>query len=241
MLVLFPFEETLYREAGVPVRFVGHPLLDITADAPDRAAARAMLGIPAGACVVGLLPGSRIAEIERHLPLLLAAGTQVRATRPEATLLLGLAPHLDAAFPTKAAADAGARLVHGQTHALIRASDLVLEVSGTVTLETAILGTPLVITYRAGSLTWLLARLLVRVRFVGLPNLVAGRPIVPELLQSSATPERLAAEALAILGSPERAARMRDDLAEVRRRLGDPGAVERAAHEVLDLLAGRAS
>jgi lipid-A-disaccharide synthase len=241
MLVLFPFEEALYREAGVPVRFVGHPLLDITADAPDRAAARALLGIPADACVLGLLPGSRITEIERHLPLLLGAGTRVRAARPGATLVLGLAPHLDAGPPGKAAVDAGVRLVQGLTHAVIRAADVVLAVSGTVTLEAALLGTPLVITYRLGALSWLLARLLVRVPFIGLPNLVAGRGVVPELIQHQATPERLAAEALAILGSPERAARMRADLAEVRRRLGDRGAVERAAQEVLDLLAGRAA
>jgi lipid-A-disaccharide synthase len=135
-------------------------------------------------------------------------------------------------------AAAGVRLVHGRTHALIRAADVVLAASGTVTLEAAILGTPMVITYRLGFLTALLALLLVRVRFIGLPNLVAGRPIVPELVQYQATPARIAAAALPILQSPGRAAAMRADLAEVRLRLGTSGAVDRAAREVLDLLHG---
>jgi lipid-A-disaccharide synthase len=238
MLVLFPFEETLYRDAGVDVRFVGHPLLDILADVPERAAARAALGIPADACVVGLLPGSRAAEIDRHLPLLVAAGRRIQAAHPDARLLLGLAPHLDPAVAGPTSRAAGVRLVHGQTHALIRAADVVLAASGTVTLEAAILGTPMVITYRLGFLTALLALLLVRVRFIGLPNLVAGRPIVPELVQYQATPARIAAAALPILQSPGRAAAMRADLAEVRLRLGTSGAVDRAAREVLDLLHG---
>jgi len=127
-------------------------------------------------------------------------------------------------------------IIHGRTHELIRAADLVLAVSGTVTLEAAILGTPMVITYRVGTLTWLLARPLVRVRFIGLPNLVANEGIVPEMIQFEATPERLAATAAAILESPERQARMREALAEVRSRLGAPGAAERAAREVLALL-----
>lgn len=237
MLVLFPFEEALYREAQVPVRFVGHPLLDVLADAPARGAARAALGIPSEARVVGLLPGSRAAEISRHLPLLLRAAQRMRAARPDLGVVVGLAQHLEAEPAARLAAEAGARVVQGQTHALIRAADLLLAVSGTVTLEAAILGTPMVITYRLGRLTWLLARLLVRVRFIGLPNLVAERPVVGELIQRDATPERLAEAGLALLDSPERAARMRADLAEVRARLGQPGAVERAAQAVLELLA----
>jgi lipid-A-disaccharide synthase len=118
----------------------------------------------------------------------------------------------------------------------MRAADLLLAVSGTVTLEAAILGTPMIITYRVATLSWLLARLLVRVRFIGLPNLVANDGIVPELIQFDATPARLAAVAEQILGSPDRQVRMRAALAEVRARLGMPGAAERAAREVLALL-----
>jgi len=237
MLVLFPFEERLYREAGVPVRFVGHPLLDVLAGAPDRPTARAALGIAHAAPLLGLLPGSRPAEIARHLPVLLAAAQGARKARADLEVAVGLAPHLDAGPVLGPAARAGARVIQGQAPALIRAADALLAVSGTVTLEAAILGTPMVITYRLGTLSWLLARMLVRVRFIGLPNLVAGRAIVPELLQRRATPERLAAAALEILESPERARRTRADLAEVRERLGAPGAAERAAEEVLALLA----
>ncbi len=118
----------------------------------------------------------------------------------------------------------------------MRAADLLLAVSGTVTLEAAILGTPMIITYRLGTLSWLLGRLLVRVRFIGLPNLVANDEIVPELIQFDATPERLAIVAKEILESPERQRRMRGALAQVRARLGMPGATERAAREVLALL-----
>ena len=238
MLVLFPFEERLYREAGVNVTFVGHPLLDALAEVPPRAACRAALGIAGPAPVLGLLPGSRQAEIRRHLPLLLAAASRLTAARPDLRLLLGLAPSLDgrAVEATVAASGIRATVVHGRTHEVIRAADLVLAVSGTVTLEAAILGTPMIITYRVGTLSWALGRLLVRVRFIGLPNLVADEGIVPELVQFAATPERLALTAAAILESPERQARMRAALTEVRSRLGAPGAAERAAREVLALL-----
>lgn len=238
MLVLFPFEEAMYQKAGVDVTFVGHPLLDALADVPPREACRAALDVAGPSPILGLLPGSREAEIRRHLPLLLGAAARLAGGRPDLRLLLGLAPSLEGRAVEAAVAASGIRptIIHGRTHELIRAADLVLAVSGTVTLEAAILGTPMVITYRVGTLSWLLARPLVRVRFIGLPNLVANESIVPEMIQFEATPERLAATAAAILESPERQARMREALAEVRSRLGAPGAAERAAREVLALL-----
>ncbi|MBI4735574.1 MAG: lipid-A-disaccharide synthase [candidate division NC10 bacterium] len=238
MLVLFPFEEAMYQKAGVDVTFVGHPLLDALADVPPREACRAALGVASPCPVLGLLPGSREAEIRRHLPLLLGAAARLAGGRPDLRLLLGLAPSLDDRAVEAAVAASGIRptIIQGRTPELIRAADLVLAVSGTVTLEAAILGTPMVITYRVGTLSWALGRLLVRVRFIGLPNLVADEGIVPELIQFAATPERLALTAAAILESPERQARMRAALAEVRTRLGAPGAAERAAREVLALL-----
>lgn len=238
MLVLFPFEEAMYREAGVNVTFVGHPLLDALADVPRQDACRAALGLAGSAPVLGLLPGSRQAEMRRHLPLLLQAASLLTAARPDLEVLLGLTPSLDGRAVEAAVEASGVRatVIQGRTSEVIRAADLLLAVSGTVTLEAAILGTPMIITYRLGALSWLLARLLVRVRFIGLPNLVANEGIVPELIQFDATPERLATTAAAILDSPERQARMRAALAEVRARLGTPGAAERAAREVLALL-----
>ena len=238
MLVLFPFEEPLYRQAGVDVAFVGHPLLDGLAAVPPRAQCRERLGVADGTTILGLLPGSRAAEIRRHLPLLLDAAGRVRAAEPGVEALVGLSDAADRLAVEAAVAQAGvpARVIQGRTHEVMRAADCLLAVSGTVTLEAAILETPMLITYRLGRLSYWLLRLLIRVSFVGLPNLVAGRSIVPELLQHDATPERLAAAALDILRSPARQQAMRAALAEVRRRLGEPGAVERAAREVLALL-----
>ncbi len=238
MLVLFPFEEAMYREAGVDVTFVGHPLLDALAEVPPRQACRAVLGIPGSSPVLGLLPGSRQAEVRHNLPVLLETARRLVAGHPGLGVLLGLAPTLDGKAVEGAVAASGvpATVVQGRSYEVMRAADLLLAVSGTVTLEAAILGTPMIITYRVGALTWYLARLLVRVRFIGLPNLVADAGIVPELIQYEATPERLAATAAEILDSPERLARMRAALGEVRARLGRPGAAERAAREVLALL-----
>ncbi len=238
MLVLFPFEETLYRRAGVNVTFVGHPLLDTLASVPPREACRLALGIPERSQVLGLLPGSRQAEVRRHLPILLRAASLLAAPRPNLRLLLALAPTLDhqAVGATVAASGLQVGVLPDRTYEVMRAADLLLAVSGTVTLEAAILGTPMLITYRLAALSWLLARLLIRVRFIGLPNLLANEGIVPELIQFDATPERLATVAEEILGSPERQTRMRAALAGVRGRLGMPGAAERAAREVLALL-----
>ena len=178
MLVLFPFEEILYRKAGVDVTFVGHPLLDALAGVPPREACRAALGIPEDSRVLGLLPGSRQAEVRRHLPMLLGAASLLVADRPDLRLFLGLAPTLDRQAVEAAVAASGLQVtvLPGRSYEVMRAADLLLAVSGTVTLEAAILGTPMIITYRVATLSWLLARPLVRVRFIGLPNLVANEP-----------------------------------------------------------------
>jgi lipid-A-disaccharide synthase len=238
MLVLFPFEETLYRAAGVDVAFVGHPLLDGLATVPPRERCRERLGIADGMKILGLLPGSRAAEIRRHLPLLLEAANRVRAEESGVAVLLGLSDTANRPAVEAAVAGAGvpAQVIQGRTYEVMRAADFLLAVSGTVTLEAAILETPMLITYRLGRLSYWLARLLVRVPFVGLPNLVADQGIVPELLQHDATPERLAATALEILRSPARQETMRAALADVRRRLGERGALDRAAREIVSLL-----
>lgn len=239
MLVLFPFEAEIYRAAGVDVTFVGHPLLDALADVPPRERCREHLGIPPGVEVVGLLPGSRGAELRRHLPLLLEAARRLRESKPGLEFSLALSGGADEAGVEAAvrAAPLPVRIVRGRTPEVMRAADFLLAASGTVTLEAAILGTPMLILYRLGLLTGLLARLLIRVRFIGLPNLIAGAGIVPELVLGDATPARVSQTALAILDDPVRMARMRQDLADVRRRLGEAGATERAATEVLRLLA----
>lgn len=184
MLVLFPFEEPLYRAAGVDVTFVGHPLLDLLASVPPRERYREQLGVAEGVKVLGLLPGSRAAELRRHLPLLLDAAGKVCAAEPGVAVLMGLSETAERAAVEAAVARAGvpAQVIQGRTHEVIRAADFLLAVSGTVTLEAAVLETPMLITYRVGSLSYWLGRCLIRVAFVGLPNLVANAAIVPELL-----------------------------------------------------------
>jgi lipid-A-disaccharide synthase len=238
MLVLFPFEEALYRAAGVDVVFVGHPLLDVLATVPERGVCRERLNLAADACVVGLLPGSRTAEIRRHLPILLGAAALVRTEAPDTEVVLALGDARERETVERAVAGAAVpvRVIQGRTHEVLRAADVLLAVSGTVTLEAAILGTPMIITYRLGAVSGWVARRLIRVRFVGLPNLVAGEAIVPELLLREATAARLGAAALEILRSPDRQARMRAALADVRQRLGNPGAIDRAAEEIVALV-----
>jgi lipid-A-disaccharide synthase len=235
MLVIFPFEEELYRSAGVSVRFVGHPLVDLVRPAADRAAFLAGLGLDRDRPLVAVLPGSRIPEVAHNLPPLIAACETIATARPDLQFVVAVAPSLD--FAAVAERLAGTRLipVSGQTHGLVGAASLALVASGTATVETALLGTPMVVVYRLSALTYALGRPFVRVPHYAMVNLIADRRIVPELIQRDFTPKRVAEEALAILNDPARAGAMSDALRAVRERLGAPGASERVADEVLAL------
>jgi lipid-A-disaccharide synthase len=234
VLAVFPFEVGLYREAGVPVEFVGHPLLDVLPSF-DREAARAGLAEP-GETLVGLLPGSRLEEVRRHLPLLLGAGRRILRRVPGARFVVPLAPTVPAPVAQGAVATAGlaVRVLSGDAHRVMAAADLVLVASGTATLEAACYGTPMVVLYRLSPVSHALARLLVRgVTAISLPNIIAGRSAVPELIQGEATPARLARAAVALLQSDDARTAQRLVLREVRMRLGEAGAAERAARAVL--------
>lgn len=238
MLVIFPFEESLYREAGIDVTFVGHPLLDRLDGVPGREEARRRLGIGGSERLVALLPGSRRGEVRLHLPLMLAAAGRLVGEAGPLTVVVAAAEGLPRAWVEGLLAGAPfpVRLVEGQTYEVLRAADVSLIASGTATLEAALLGAPMVITYRTSFLSYVLARLLVRVPFIGMANLVAGRGIAPELIQYDATPERLAAAARSVLEDPEARDAMQAGFREVRARLGEPGAPARAAHEILGIL-----
>ena len=234
VLAVFPFEPPFYRLAGVPVAFVGHPLLDALADAPDRAAARRELGLAAGARVVGLLPGSRREEVARMLPVMGAAAARIRAATPEVQFVLARAPTVEAeAIARHVDGMTGLTMVDGRTHAVLRAADLALVTSGTATLEAALLGTPMVVCYRLSRVSGLAARLLIRVPWISLANLTLGRAVVPELYQASATGERLAEEALRLLENPGALDAQREAFRELAGRLGEPGVGVRAARLVL--------
>jgi lipid-A-disaccharide synthase len=227
MLVILDFEEKLYREAGVDVAFVGHPLLDAEKKV-DRAAFRRELGSPE--VLVGLLPGSRRKQFRWLLPIMRKAAELIRREIPGAGFVVGCAPAID---PAGAQAP-GLRVVHDRTAEVMASSDVVLVASGTATLETAMYGTPMVVTYKLTPFTAYLFGPLVRMntRHFSLVNILAGKRVVPELYQSKAKPELLAREALSILRDG-RLPEIRRELAEVRRRMGSPGASRRAAEEVL--------
>ena len=247
VLVVFPFEVALFQEAGIPCTFVGHPLLDERAgpDPEDPQKARLQLGLDPDGPWVGLFPGSRLGELEAHLPLVVASARRILQQAPEVRFLLALAPGLD---PCQVEAllqslpDGQGLPLHrvpADPLRVLRASDVVLAASGTVTLEAAILERPMVIFYRMAPLTYWLARRLVRVPWVGLPNIVAGRQVVPEWIQEHATPERLAHSVLDLLHDPAQRETMQKALGEVRARLGRPGAAERVARILVEHLGGR--
>ncbi|MFI5184743.1 MAG: lipid-A-disaccharide synthase [Vicinamibacteria bacterium] len=236
MLVIFAFEEALYRDAGVPVTYVGHPLVDLVRPAPDRDAFLRDLGLDPQRPVLALLPGSRPMEVRNNLAPILGAVRRILDERPNAQFLLPAAPLLDPASLGSLCAGLPVRLVTGQSHASVGAADVAIVASGTATVETALLGTPMVVVYRVAPLTYMLGRPLIKVPHFAMVNLIAEREVVPELMQRDFTPERLAAETLSLLSNASRRERMRDDLAEVRRRLGAAGATARAADIVATFL-----
>jgi len=242
VLAVLPFEVALYRAAGARVEFVGHPVLDALAGAPSREAARRRLDLEPDATVVGLLPGSRAREIERTLPVLQAAAGRIAAARRETRFVLaavesGAGPDPAAALPPAAP---HIRVVRGETYAVMRAADLLLVNSGTATLEAALLGTPMIVCYRLSRLTEAWARLLVRVPWISLANITLGRSVVPELYQRAFTAERVAAEALRLLGAPAALEAQREAFRELAGALGAPGVGLRAAQSIVALVeAGR--
>jgi lipid-A-disaccharide synthase len=243
VLAVFPFESALYRRAGARVEFVGHPVLDALAGAPTRAEARGRLGLD-DAPVVGLLPGSRTHEIERTLPVLRAAAVRIATARPGTRFVLAaMDRHGAGPDPIDALCGPTSRvqIVRGDTYAVMRAADLLLVNSGTATLEAGVLGTPMVVCYRLSRLTEVWARLLVRVPWISLANIVLGRAVVPEIYQAALTPERLAAEALRLLDSPVALAEQRAAFRELGGALGAPGVGLRAARHIVDLMESRAS
>ncbi len=237
VLAVLPFERALYARAGVPAEFVGHPLLDALAAAPERGAARRELGLDDRALVIGLLPGSRHQEIERMTPLMREAATRIRAVRPQARFVVGLAPTVErGAVARHLAGDPAGWLLTDRTYAVMRASDLLLATSGTVTLEAALLGTPMVVCYRVSRLSEWVAHRVVRVPWISLPNIVLGRAVVPELIRRrDASAGRLAQEALRLLDTPGALDAQRGAFKELAVELGEPGVGARAARLILSI------
>lgn len=246
-LVIFPFEEALYREADIPVAFVGHPLLDLATPALGRDAFRRAYRLDPEAPTVAVLPGSRANELRMILPDLVGAVERIARAVPSVQFVIARAPNLpDALFePLARLTRVTSRvpcIVESQTDAVLVAADVVLTASGTATIQTAIHGRPMVVVYRLSPLTYWMGRRFVRVNAFGMVNLVAEKPIVPEFLQEAFTPEAVAGEAVRFLTDETHAATTRAELRTVREKLGGSGASRRAAEQVLDVVrAHRAS
>ena len=241
MLVILPFEKALYEGAGLPVEFVGHPLLDVLPATADAAVFAERHGVASDRTWVGLLPGSRRAEVERLLPTMLDAAALL-SREGTYEYLVPLASALDGEIYERLveAVDANLRphlhLIDNDTYEAIRHARAAVVCSGTATLEVALLGTPEVVVYRTSWLTYNLGKLLVRIPDIALVNVVAGHRVVPELLQNEVTPDAIVAELRPLLNDQEQRARVKRFLMDVRARLGEPGASARAAQAVLTTL-----
>jgi lipid-A-disaccharide synthase len=238
MLCILPFEERFYEGTGVAARFVGHPLAERPLPSA-QASYRAGLGLAPGRTTVALLPGSRHSELAHIFPAMLEAAEILRARHPDAQFVVPVAPTLrEEAVRSHLAAHAtlDVTLVPGQASEAVGASDVAIVKSGTSTLETALMLRPMVVVYKMAWLTFLVGRLFVRMAHFALVNILAGRAVVPELLQGEASPARMAAEAETLLSDPAARAEQVRGLAEVRRTLGTPGAPLRVAEEVAAFL-----
>lgn len=239
MLVIFDFEAPFYQEAGIPVEFVGHPLLDRDEAAEaDGKGLRRELGVGDDETLIALLPGSRRQEVQRLLPIFRRAGRRltsqdqnnlrfvVASPLPNDRSNLYSASHVSLGKST-------APVVSGRTHEIIRAADLAWVSSGTATLEAALLDTPLICCYKTGAISYALASLIVDIPCISLVNIVAGCPVIPELVQRRLTPARLAGITTELLADKAALNRMREAFAQIRRKLGGPGAGARAAEAIL--------
>lgn len=232
---IFPFEATFYRHAGANVKFVGHPLVDFAQSNLSREEARRTLNLREKSPVLGLMPGSRRREVDRLLPVMLEVAHHIRQSLPDCQFILPLAPSIQ---PESVPKIPFVNLVKGNTYHSMRASDLMLITSGTATLEAACLGTPMIVIYKMSRLSWWTVKSLANIDLSGLPNIVAGREIVPELLQNDAQPSQITTIALKLLQSLEARKSQQEELRKVYAQLGNPGAAERTAQIILDCLYG---
>lgn len=239
MAVVFPFEVPLYQKEGVAVSFVGHPLLDVVRFTQPRETTLRRYGLEPSVLTVALLPGSRRREVAYHLPPMLEAAKRLqREMELQFVLVRATTVERDVFEEILGRSAAQVPMAEENTYNVLHACDLVWTASGTATLETALMLRPMIIVYRLAWLTYGLARLLVRgVSHIGMVNIVAGESVVPELIQSDVTADRIVAESRAILQDPELRQRMVKRLAEIRDKLGSPGAAGRVADMALSMMA----
>jgi lipid-A-disaccharide synthase len=235
VVVILPFEPDLYRRAGVRCTFVGHPLLDSVAPVYDRKALRRQFNLEDSAQVIGLFPGSRVGEVNMLLPLLLQTAAELLKRDPKTQFILAQASSIGDTLLHDLLRESPVPVlvVKDQASEAMAVSDLLLVASGTATLQAAVVGTPMILLYKTTLATYWVARMWIRVRWIGLVNLVAGRTVVPELIQDEATVERVTKEACRLLNDRQAYDEMKNGLRQVRQSLGDPGASFRTAQVVL--------
>ena len=240
MAVILPFEAEMYRREGMAVEFVGHPLLDGINTKYHRSEAIRRFDLREGAAIIGLLPGSRPGEVTKLLPEMLAAAGIIKREVPTAQFVLPLADTLDRdgveEMIRPCQEKLNVKIIGNEIYDVLAVCDAAMVASGTATLETALIGVPMIIVYKISLFTYLMGRIFVNVDHIGLANIIAGKTVVPELIQQDVNPPRMAKEILAILNDVERKNRIKRELAGIREKLGAPGASRRAANLAMEML-----
>lgn len=238
MVVFFKFEEELYKTYGIDAEFIGHPLLDVVKTTLVKDAVLKKYNLSGNKTTVALLPGSRTMEVTTLLPIMADACKIMNDAGGNLQFIVAKHSDLPIGLYENAVKDLGIdmRIADGDTYNILGAADFAIVASGTATLETAIIGAPFVITYKANLLTFLLYKFVARIRNIGMVNIISGKEIVPELIQFDATPEKIAGAVLEYLNNKEKMSKMADDLKDVRISLGAPGAHMRAARAILPFL-----
>jgi lipid-A-disaccharide synthase len=237
MVVILPFEVDFYKNEGIEVSYVGHPLIDIVKPELSREAFLEKIGLPGNGRLVTLMPGSRPQEIRNHMEPLLQTARHLKRDFPDVGFVVVSLPAFEGIVSSETeAAGLEVKVTSSYGYDALKYSDLAIACSGTATLEAALLETPMIVIYKLALFSWALGRLIVKVPYISLANLIAGSQVVPEFVQSAVDPEMLAREAASILSDDTRRRHMIAKLAEVKERLGSGGASARAAQEAISLM-----
>ena len=238
MIVIFPFEKKFYEEAKIDVDFVGHPLLDSIRSQFSREEAFQKFSLTPGVTTIGLLPGSRMNEIKRHLPPMVEAISSISQQINPVQFIIPVAPGLDWGEVQNLVGSKreNIRVVENNIYDVMRISDVVIVASGTATIEAAIMGAPMIVVYRVSPFTYLLGKMLIKVKNIGMVNIIAGKTVVPELIQKDVTPEKITSTVVQILNNPSKQEEMKKELSSVKEKIGNPGASFRAAQIIINLL-----